>query len=532
MATNNKYDRQLRLWGAKGQQALGDTKVILIGASAAGTESLKNLVLPGIGSFCVVDPCSPSKADAASNFFLSPSEEKSRAQVACEYLQELNPDVQGAFHDTVSNLSSISISDWKSVLISIMTTTSLEDNSSSKKFLVIGSDLEPLVLERLSGVCANDLQIPMIVVQSYGLMGVVRLQLTQPTALLDPKPTNEPPDLRLKTSFPGLEKMAESIDLVKLENHQHSHVPYIILLLTASKEWKQTHGGNLPGSFAEKQEFKDFLKSKSRNYDMELNFQEAVQNSYLAYTERDVVVPEHLDAYSPLGNLYQALLTFMDQHQGRPPLNGSIPDMTANTDWYVQLQQIYKDQAEQDLNQMLQLVGNDIPKDDLASFCANVYTVSQMQTSSVVQEWNQPPNEEIMDDLKMALMDPYEVPEHTPLLWYLGVRACQVFVHQHQRYPGTTEEENWESDIPLLQECWKNVAQHYGLEDQELVQSHGKNICHEMTRYANAEIHTIASVVGGVASQEGVKIITGQYIPLDNTYIFNGIVAVGGVYRF
>ena len=41
----------------------------------------------------------------------------------------------------------------------------------------------------------------------------------------------------------------------------------------------------------------------------------------------------------------------------------------------------------------------------------------------------------------------------------------------------------------------------------------------ELTRYGNAELHNVASVLGGVASQEAVKIITGQYVPLDNTYV-------------
>ena len=71
MATNNKYDRQLRLWGAKGQQSLAETHVVLIGSSSAGTETLKNLVLPGIGSFVVVDVGSVvTEEDCRSNFFL------------------------------------------------------------------------------------------------------------------------------------------------------------------------------------------------------------------------------------------------------------------------------------------------------------------------------------------------------------------------------------------------------------------------------------------------------------------------------
>jgi amyloid beta precursor protein binding protein 1 len=44
-----KYDRQLRLWAASGQQALEDAHILLVnsGAGTVGVESLKNLVLPG-----------------------------------------------------------------------------------------------------------------------------------------------------------------------------------------------------------------------------------------------------------------------------------------------------------------------------------------------------------------------------------------------------------------------------------------------------------------------------------------------------
>lgn len=47
MATDNKYDRQLRLWGGSGQKALMEANILLVNASATGTETLKNLVLPG-----------------------------------------------------------------------------------------------------------------------------------------------------------------------------------------------------------------------------------------------------------------------------------------------------------------------------------------------------------------------------------------------------------------------------------------------------------------------------------------------------
>nr|CAI5842278.1 unnamed protein product [Callosobruchus analis] len=52
---SKKYDRQLRLWGDHGQKLLENSKVCLINATALGTEVLKSLVLPGIGSFTIVD---------------------------------------------------------------------------------------------------------------------------------------------------------------------------------------------------------------------------------------------------------------------------------------------------------------------------------------------------------------------------------------------------------------------------------------------------------------------------------------------
>ena len=51
-----RYDRQLRLWGDHGQKSLEHASVCLVNATATGTEILKSLVLPGVGSFTILDP--------------------------------------------------------------------------------------------------------------------------------------------------------------------------------------------------------------------------------------------------------------------------------------------------------------------------------------------------------------------------------------------------------------------------------------------------------------------------------------------
>ena len=56
-----KYDRQLRLWGNDGQKALENASVCLINATATATETLKCLVLPGVAKFYIFKGSAPSK---------------------------------------------------------------------------------------------------------------------------------------------------------------------------------------------------------------------------------------------------------------------------------------------------------------------------------------------------------------------------------------------------------------------------------------------------------------------------------------
>lgn len=53
--TQEKYDRQIRLWGVQGQKRLSKSSICLLGCAGAGIEALKNLVLPGCGQIVIVD---------------------------------------------------------------------------------------------------------------------------------------------------------------------------------------------------------------------------------------------------------------------------------------------------------------------------------------------------------------------------------------------------------------------------------------------------------------------------------------------
>lgn len=53
----------------------------------------------------------------------------------------------------------------------------------------------------------------------------------------------------------------------------------------------------------------------------------------------------------------------------------------------------------------------------------------------------------------------------------------------------------------------------------------------EMCRYGASELHVIASLIGGITAQEVIKLITHQYISLDNTFVFDGHTQRAQTYR-
>lgn len=82
------------------------------------------------------------------------------------------------------------------------------------------------------------------------------------------------------------------------------------------------------------------------------------------------------------------------------------------------------------------------------------------------------------------------------------------------------------------EEVWlemQQIAREYGQIQlpTNLIKSHAK----EIVRYGGSEVHTVSALIGGVAAQEAVKIITHKYIPLNNTFIYNGVVGCADTYE-
>ena len=53
----------------------------------------------------------------------------------------------------------------------------------------------------------------------------------------------------------------------------------------------------------------------------------------------------------------------------------------------------------------------------------------------------------------------------------------------------------------------------------------------EACRGWRVELHAVSALLGGVAAQEAVKLLTGQYLVVENTFVYNGVAGVGAVYN-
>ena len=71
----------------------------MLGTSSAGSETLKNLVLPGIGEIMIVDDRKVDATDLGNDFFVTKNDiGRPKAEVLSEMLIEMNPDdVKGSF---------------------------------------------------------------------------------------------------------------------------------------------------------------------------------------------------------------------------------------------------------------------------------------------------------------------------------------------------------------------------------------------------------------------------------------------------
>lgn len=208
-----------------------------------------------------------------------------------------------------------------------------------------------------------------------------------------------------------------------------------------------------------------------------------------------------------------------NEGDGQPPLEGSLPDMHATTQRYLDLQHIYKEKAEADIAAVTQHVavlfnevagkdGKSIAATEIKRFCRHARHLRVVRSRPLV--------EGLPSDTLRAGLSAEDTFLNTSLLILL--RAVDRFLGQYQRYPGKYDNE-LEEDVALLKGLAGSILLEAGVS--------GVGVCDdlvgEIVRCGGGELQVIGAIVGAMASQEAIKLLTGQFVPLGGTLIYNAM---------
>ena len=572
MSSIDKYDRQIRLWGAHGQRALSQSHICLLNAGPTGTETLKNLVLPGVGKISIVDSAVVTECDLANNFFVSREHlGQSRAKTTLGLLLEMNDEVS-AGEAIIQSPDSL-----------------VESKEFFSQFsLVVATQLGETSLCKLSATLWS-VGVPLIAVRNIGFIGHIRVQKEEHRIVDAKAKISSKSDLCASRPFPRLRALVDATPLESLHLYTHSHVPFLILLIKAIDKWRLSRGpGAIPTKSSEdrksvKAEL-NLLRLPAVDEDKvtvlsgfpdvhsdEQNFDEANNelNTYLGQSVPGSVFSvledpkaNNLSSESPDFWVVAFALREFVEANGRLPLSGSIPDMHSDTESYTALQNAFYEKSAEDyamvLDRVKQLraefpaaVISGISTEDLThQMCKNAQQIRVIRYSKIIDELKGPFDPETVEMIQEALNEhPDEVPEdlsmsdpnpnvekvakQKPVIWYLMLRAFDRFTTLHGRNPGclVSDDAALASDAAELLRIFGDEFQASGLGQ---VPSHLITLSHakEIVRAGGGEMHTVAAMMGGVAAQEAVKILTGLFIPVDNTFICNGISGNSAAFRF
>lgn len=179
--------------------------------------------------------------------------------------------------------------------------------------------------------------------------------------------------------------------------------------------------------------------------------------------------------------------------------------MKAESSVYIQLQNIYKTKARQDASEVLAAVkatpgGENIDAAEVDLFCTNARFAKLINSSRDVVNLDEVVQLQLANDEMSAIAGP-EVPLSL-LPIYLALTATS-----HQE---TATADDIQTSI---------ASRAPALSGSE----RASNIAKEVARAAGGELHNISAAVGGMVAQEMIKIITKQYVTIDNTCIYDGI---------
>ena len=540
--SKDKYDRQTRLWG-EGQILICSAKILCLNSDCCTCEILKNLILSGVGEVTIVDDSKISSEDLKNNFFVDAEDVgKLRGEIVLKNLLELNPDVKGNFINKNAK-------DYLN-----------DENNDFKSFtLLIGTNLLSEENNKLYSL-AKKLNLRLVIVKNNGLMNYIRLYENYHGNMSLRLTENPVKDYRLSCPWKELIDFANSFDLEKMDVIDHKNVPYFVILIKALEIYRKNKNNPKanPKTMDEKKEFKAIVESfmlKTGAVGENENIEEALPNLYFCNEDANNLktykMEEIFDVidktstkelfnksnnYMKLFFLYFISMKKFFEKNKTYPLCGSIPDMISNTANFIGLKRIYNTKAKNDHKEMRDLINNEIKenkdlsneeKSDLDKLVNNL-TNDQIDIIDILNKnWPQVslfvyPDNDLEEEAKNFDPDQFDEDfQKLNFVWYLLFRASDKFMNKNKRYPGE-KTDDFKKDVPELFELLKEEYNKLSVKP-DLGNNLNEDNVFEFCRMGKGYVPPVVSIVGSMASQEIIKLITYQFETVNNTIIYDGI---------
>lgn len=428
-----RYDRQIRIWGAKAQEVLEGAKVAIFANSYGEPlvqEVVKNLGLANVGSITLVlKEMHDERLTENNGFFLSIS----------SMLIGIRTDVKVTDWNTFVN---------KGLPVSILVTLNLGDLKDIQNIIQLRR--EPLI----SATVKNQ-------------AGIVQLiKLPEPHIIVDTHPEYLIPYLWIDRPWPELKRFYESFDVSQLaENGQLAQVPYPVILYHIVKDRPD-------GDTWDSNDVKQKIDEKFPNQRDYLNVIEARRFAHLAlrtaendcrqlHETLDCVCSEMVgrtkwfDRYNyKLAILCLCLKQYLSSSNSIPSAK-DLPDMESSTDIYSQFRSIYQAKEDEEVENFSKLLRTRPESEDISDSTAREFLSS---------------------------------------LRRLGVLSCK-------KYSGE----------------YRNSYFREGPINSPSIVNHAK----DSERPTACNYFHASCFIGGLVSQEIIKLITHQHVPIDDVYTYS-----------
>ena len=492
--SNERFDRQIRLWGVHGQQDICASELVIVGSDCLASEILKNLTLHGIVNVTIVDDAILTKEDIGRNFFVGEQFlGKPRAEAVAHYLMELNPDIKVT-----------------TILKGSDDLSFIDDVKANEDLFVITTGFKKTkYLKKLSDIC-REKKIRNAHIQIAGFIGGFYLDGGLHHYYEGTSGDEDPAlvfELRILNPFPELQKFFDSFDFENLSSEDHAHIPYPVILNRAAKKYmEEKHIDKL--SYDDECGLIDMINriSKETPGRIEIAFEEA--RNKVKFILREENIPNSIreckeisdkvgEVHEPFWEMFRATERFCKKH-GVAPHYGGCPDMNTTSDFYNQLKEIYKNKSKEDWNEVrkdLEEHGVNIDDKLFDRFRRCILSINGYQYSPV---------SEMIDRFSLSFYSEETFCLRTVQLLLIIARE---FYDETNKLPMKGDKDK------LLQMMCEKGA------DKSKVEKFVEEFC----RYEGGYIPSVAGSLAAVLSEEITKIIIHQVCPTTGIVIYDGI---------